>query len=158
MPQQPELPEYTACSQCGEYARAALRRVNSVVVCRNCAGRTHPQRHCAICWRIAPSEQHHVASKRQQVTLTLPVCLNCHAILSQRQYRWPHDWRTEAHQLRCVIQGVYDVLCLWLERSPVAECCRDLFLMLEQAALIVLSYLRPQALIDLDHLTDWSAL
>lgn len=158
MPRRPELPEYAACTRCGEYAASALRVMDGQAVCHNCADATHRHRHCAICWRMAPSEQHHVASKRQHPTLTLPVCLNCHAILSQRQYNWPPAWRSEAHKLRCVIQGVYDVLCLWLERSPVAENCRDLFVMLEQAALIVLSYLRPEALIDLSALTDWSVL
>jgi hypothetical protein len=47
---------------------------------------------------------------------------------------------------------------LWLERSPVAEQTRDLFAMLAHAALIVLSYLRYEALADIGALTDWSVV
>jgi hypothetical protein len=103
-----------------------------------------------------------VASKRQHPTLTLNVCLNCHRLLSQRQYRWPPGWKTEKHPLRCVAQGVYDVLCLWRERSPLANealallrQCRELLTMLGQAALYTLAWMRPEAWVEFSALVDW---
>jgi hypothetical protein len=155
-----DVPEYAICEgdACGEYYTKALSRVDGQVLCANCADTRHARRRCAICDRVAPSESHHVASKRQHPTLTLPVCLNCHRILSRRQYRWHPSWRTGAHPLRYLIQGVYDVMCLWLERSPVAEQCRELLTMLGRAALCVLPHLRFAALVDLAGLVDWSAM
>lgn len=166
------LPEYASCERCGEYAAAALRVVTEHrherehgeanaserhILCANCTDTTHTQRRCAICGGMLPSELHHVASERQHPTLLLPVCLNCHRILSARQYRWHPAWRTEAHPLAYVLQGVCDVVCLWLERSPVAEQCRELFALLGRAVIYVLAYLRPDALSEVDYLTNWNA-
>jgi hypothetical protein len=156
MRQQRNLPDYATCERCGEYAAATLRAVAGHVLCENCHDTYHARHRCAICVSVLPSELHHVASARQCPTLTLRVCLNCHRLLSERQYRWHPAWRTESHPLRCVVQGVCDVLALWLQRSPVAEQCRDLFAMLGHAALFVLMYLRLDALPDLRHLTDWN--
>lgn len=122
----------------------------------------HPQRRCAICRRTAPSEAHHVASKRQHPTLTLTVCLNCHRLLSQRQYRWHPAWKSEAHPLRYLAQGVYDVLCLWRERSPLAtevfQNCREVLTMLGRAALYALAALRPEVLGEFSFLVSWSVI
>jgi len=162
MPRRPEFPEYAACEQCDEYAAAALRKIRKRVLCANCAERDtygdtrHRTRRCAICGRIAPSELHHVASERQHPTLTLCVCLNCHRILSVRQYRWHPAWRTEAHPVRYIIQGVLDVVTLWLQRSPAAEQCRELFALLGRAALCLLPCLRPESLCEVGYLTQWS--
>ena len=156
MPRRPDLPEYAACEHCNEYRRVTLRVARGPVLCRNCADRKHPQRRCAICHQVAPSELHHVASERQHPHLTLRVCLNCHALLSDRQARWPSAWRREPHVVRCIVQGVIDVLQLWMERSPVAEQCRAIIVMLAHAALCLLPHLRPAALVDLHGLT-WAA-
>ncbi len=154
-----DLPDYAACEGCGEYYAAALRMLDGQVLCANCAegadGR-HPQRRCTICGKVAPSELHHVASARQHPTLTTPLCLNCHRILSQRQYRWHRAWRTEAHPVRYVVQGVLDVVALWFERSPVAKHCTGLFSLLVGAALYLMSYLRMDALREFGFLTDWN--
>jgi hypothetical protein len=85
------------------------------------------------------------------------VCLNCHRLLSNRQHRWHPAWLTEAHPTRYLIQGVYDVLMLWLERSPDAERYGGLVILLFCAALHVFVRLRPDVLCELPYLTDWSA-
>jgi hypothetical protein len=36
-------------------------------------------------------ELHHIAG-RQNSNITIPVCPNCHAILSLTQQAWPEDW------------------------------------------------------------------
>ena len=172
------VPPYTACARCDEYAQKTLHSWRGQILCENCrelarmarrsstGASRRPQRHpirpCAICCRVAPSELHHVASERQHPILTLPVCLNCHRLLSQRQYRWHPAWKRETHSWRYLAQGVYDVLCLWWERSPVAEMvrerCGDLLRMLGLAALYALAALRPEALGELRFLVHWSAL
>jgi hypothetical protein len=135
--------------------------VKGVCLCLNCRDRRHPHLRCTICHQVAPGEQHHVASERQLPQFTIPVCLNCHALLSTRQYRWPREWKTEPHPVRCLVQGVHDVVCLWLERSPVmrepamAASCRALLAALGKAALYLLPFLRPAALADLGRLTGW---
>jgi hypothetical protein len=158
MRRQPDLPDYAACGRCGEYYRAALRTVDNQVLCANCADVRHTHGRCTVCGAVAPSELHHVASARQLPDLTVPVCLNCHRILSARQYRWYPAWRSEPHPLRYLVQGVLDVVALWLERSPVAEHCRELFALLGRAALLALGSLRADALAELGSLTDWGDL
>jgi hypothetical protein len=147
-PQQP-LPEYASCVKCGEYAEKVLKMVRGRILCRNCRDRSHQHRMCAICAKELPTEIHHVAMKRQIESLTIVVCLNCHAILSLWQKRWHRSCLTERHPLRFLVQGVHDVTRLWLERSPAAKHSRAFLAMLGQAALIALSYLRLDALADL---------
>ena len=36
-------------------------------------------------------ELHHIAG-RQNSNITIPICPNCHAILSLAQQAWPKDW------------------------------------------------------------------
>jgi hypothetical protein len=107
------------CTQCGECWPAALRREGGL--CLNCADESpHPiLPRCPLCHRErVPSEFHHVASVRQHRTLGLRVCLNCHAILTLRQETaWPPSWKTEAHLVRCILQGLTDAIWLWLQRS-----------------------------------------
>lgn len=153
-----DLPEYPSCEQCKEYHRATLRLRDGHILCANCADTTHPRRRCPICWRVAASEVHHVASERQHATLTVPVCLNCHSRLSAQQRTWPPAWRTEPHPIRCIVQGVRDVLVLWCEKhSRTFAQSRELFAMLAHAALCLLSCLQPFALRDLQGLTGWNA-
>jgi hypothetical protein len=154
MPQQPrrDLPEYAACEQCGEYYRAALRIIGGLVICANCADTHHPRRRCMICARVLPCQAHHVASKIRYPYFTTPLCLNCHRILNTRQYRWRRDGSAERHPIRYLVRGVLDVIGLWYERSPVAEQCRDLLIMLGQAALYLIPCLHPAALGELNGL------
>jgi len=152
------LPEYPSCEQCKEYHRATLRLQDGHILCANCADTTHPRGRCPICWRVAAFEIHHVASQRQHATLTLRICLNCHSRLSAQQRTWPPAWRTESHPVCCIVQGVYDVLVLWCEKhSRTFRQSRELFAMLGQAALCLLSFLQPFALRDLQGLTGWGA-
>lgn len=49
---------------------------------------------CWICgWSEDPRviEQHHIA-RRQNSHITIPICPNCHAILSLGQQAWPEPW------------------------------------------------------------------
>ncbi len=163
------------CAQCGEYARPQTMQIARFgkLLCANCTadaaerldGATTPSRNprhqrapCAVCRRIAPVEDHHIASRRQHPTLTIRVCLNCHSLLSLRQYQWldaGNDWRKESHPVRCILQGVYDVVSLWLERSPAADAARDLLAMLWGAFCALVGYLRPTALADVTNLARW---
>jgi hypothetical protein len=128
------------------------------VLCANCADTTHPRRGCPICWRVAAFEVHHVASERQHPTLTLRVCLNCHARLSELQRRWTRAWQTEPHPVRCIVQGVLDVLALWREKhSRTFSQSREMFTMLLHAAVCLFVCLKPSAQRDLQGLTGWSA-
>lgn len=131
------------CTLCGECWSAALCRntTEGQVVCQNCAAHTAYQRQegtsasthwtslhqCPICLRKnVPGQFHHVASARQYARLGLRLCLNCHAILTYRQMAaWDASWRTEAHPLRCLTQGLLDVLWLWWQRSDVSWSLRE---------------------------------
>lgn len=147
----PGADDYRSCQECGEYAGAALRAIGGVCICANCADTYHRHAVCAVCARYAASEQHHVATWRQS-PLTIPVCLNCHAILSRRQYQWHPAWRAQPPELRpllYLVQGVLDVVTLWCERSPVADQSADLMRLLGRAALLLLPHLRPDALREL---------
>lgn len=89
--------DYANCKQCGEFRKAALRK-SEATLCHNCADKTHANGFCWICRRNhLPLEHHHLAG-RKHASLTVPICLNCHAMLSRRQYEWPDLWRSE----RCV--------------------------------------------------------
>jgi len=146
------LTDFATCP-CGEFYRDTLRPASADAdgghVCRNCADSHHRRGRCAICSIVAPIEQHHVAGKKHS-PITLQVCLNCHAILSQRQYRFHQSWRIESRPVLFTIQGVLDVVMLWLERSPVAEQCLDLWRMIGQAALSLVPALRPEELVALN--------
>jgi hypothetical protein len=106
------------CTRCGECWTAALRRAGGL--CLNCADTTHPRlKRCLVCLRAdVPSEFHHVATERQHPTFGLRLCLNCHAILTRHQVNdWHPSWKTEKHPVRCVLQGLIDLIWLWLRRS-----------------------------------------
>jgi hypothetical protein len=108
--------DYLVCIRCDEYDDAALRVINSTPLCRNCRSTRATKRICSICRKRAPFERHHVASKRQVPTLTVPICLNCHAILSYRQAGWDPRWKTQSRPVWFLLEGLSDVLELWLER------------------------------------------
>ncbi len=142
------LADFSTCP-CGEFYRDALRPTDGGHVCRNCADSHHKRGRCSICSIVAPVEQHHVAGKKHS-PITLQVCLNCHAILSKRQYRFHPSWCTESRPVLFTIQGVLDVVMLWLERSPVSDQCLDLLRMIGQAALSLVPALRPGELVALN--------
>lgn len=52
-----------------------------------------------------PLEQHHLAG-RKHAPETMPVCLNCHAMLSRRQYVWTDLWFKE----QCVLFLIWGIL------------------------------------------------
>jgi predicted RNA-binding Zn-ribbon protein involved in translation (DUF1610 family) len=106
------------CTQCGEYWADVPRGEDGL--CPNCGDTTHPiVPRCPTCHRErVPSERHHVATERQHPTLLFPLCLNCHMIITKRQLTdWPKTWQTEHHPIRCIVQGVLDLLWLWWHRS-----------------------------------------
>jgi hypothetical protein len=109
---------------------------------------------CDICCGDGPFEVHHVATRRQYNHLTLRVCRVCHVDLTQRQYRWRINWRTEYRPIACVVQGVADCLAVWYDRSPFVEPLRALFTMLTSAAVALLACFRLDALACLAFITD----
>jgi hypothetical protein len=146
------LPEYASCVKCGEYASTTLAYSHGRILCRNCRDTRHQRRLCAICAKLLPTEIHHVASERQIATLTIVVCLNCHALLSLWQQRWDPSWRTDHQPIRFLFTGALDVACLWLQRSPNAAPCRAYLMMLGEALLVALTNECPDMFEELDAL------
>ncbi len=112
--------EAWTCPTCGEHWPEARSRDSAL--CQNCANTNSsvPLARCPICpRRNVPGQFHHSASQRQHPALGLHLCLNCHAILTHRQENmWRPDWKTEAHPLRCIVQGDIDLVLLCLRRNP----------------------------------------
>src|SRR5260370_7455990 len=108
--------EAWTCPTCGEHWPEARSRDSAL--CQNCANTNSsvPLARCPICpRRNVPGQFHHSASQRQHPALGLHLCLNCHAILTHRQENmWRPDWKTEAHPLRCIVQGDIHLVCLLL--------------------------------------------
>ncbi len=77
-------PDECCCPFCGEPNILALRQRPYGVICANCEATRHAMGTCATCGIYKPIEKHHVAG-RKHWAVTLPVCLNCHAILSHHQ-------------------------------------------------------------------------
>jgi hypothetical protein len=149
MPRRPDLPEYAVCERCGEYRRATLRAIEGQVLCANCADTRHQRLRCLVCDQVLPCQEHHLASKILFPTLTCFLCLNDHRIISGWQYAWRrHGW-PEAHPFAALVLGVWDLVRLWLQRSPAAPQCRDLLFLLGRAALCLLPYLRFDAVAEL---------
>ncbi|SFF03427.1 hypothetical protein [Nitrosomonas sp. Nm166] len=104
--------DYPSCSQCGEYRKVALRKPE-IGLCHNCADKTHRKGLCKICRNDhLPLELHHLAG-RKHAPNTIPICLNCHAMLSRRQYEWPDLWLKEPCAL-FLIWGILDFYVLTL--------------------------------------------
>jgi hypothetical protein len=99
--------DYQSCNQCGEYRKVTLRKNLEPNLCHNCADKTHSQGSCELCHRDhLPLERHHLAG-RKHAPNTVPICLNCHAMLSRRQYEWPNLWLSESCPL-FLIWGILD--------------------------------------------------
>jgi len=104
----------------------------------NCADTSHEKiGQCSICGRKdAPSENHHVASQDQRPSFVVRICLNCHAIVTKRQVtQWDPSWRTEQHPIRCIVQGMLDLLCLWWERNPAVAALSDMWRLILRAGI-----------------------
>ena len=111
---------YAGCT-CGEYLTDALRRrlKNGRPQCMNCADTRHNRGLCAVCLQDAvPIENNHIAGRKYSDTV-IPVCLNCHAILSQSQREWV------GHSHMYLVCGVQDVLRLMLMRGQPKAGCTD---------------------------------
>lgn len=105
--------QYRSCGNCGEYRKPTLRK-NENNLCHNCADKTHSHGHCWICRKHdLPIEHHHLAGKKH-AEKTVPVCLNCHAMLSRRQYQWPDLWRGESCGVFLLI-GFMDYCALYTD-------------------------------------------
>jgi len=81
--------EFVGCNTCGELRTAALRKrlINNRVMCMNCSTRRKKRKFCNICTSHAPHELHHIAGRTHE--LTVSICLNCHARISQAQQAHP---------------------------------------------------------------------
>ncbi len=111
--------EYSNCRQCGEYRKATLRK-SAVGLCHNCADKRHKKGECQACHGDnLPLELHHPAGKKH-APATIPICLNCHAILSRRQYEWPTLWLNKPCPL-FLIWGILDCYVLTLDPTVPFE-------------------------------------
>src|SRR5260221_2876503 len=121
------VPEYSVCKRCGEIDGASLRMVKGHVLCANCAA-TGKSARCSTCGKLARCESHHIAGRLYIPPIRLRICLNCHAILSARQYAWV-GWREgEYHPVRYLLQGISDIKALWWERGTEIDYNRDLMI------------------------------
>lgn len=146
----PKLPSSAACARCPEYHDSALGwgmwRGARAVLCRVCRrelddeahGRPTTRRVCAVCRRLAPCEAHHIGYQAHYPHLLITLCLNCHAIITTRQ---ASQWRKGASGVYYLVQGCYDLIYLWWERSPLVDELRDMLTALGHAALALLSAL-----------------
>jgi hypothetical protein len=148
------------CRECGEDWLEALHEGSGL--CRNHAvlqGLSHEPyskviHHCPICGKAnIPAQWHHIAGERQQRSLRMLICLNCHAIITSRQCSgWDPSWKTESHPVRCIVQGTHDVVWLWWQRSGVY------WWQWQVAELVHVVWLALLALLDLWGLRGWEAL
>lgn len=133
-------PDDVCCPRCGEPNILALRQRSHGIVCANCdraSSQNRPCGRCTTCGVHAPIERHHAAG-RKHWAVTIPVCLNCHAILSHYQREWPAD-RPHAFY---VVQGVLECIALWVQRNPLACQLREMLALIGKALLVLLPYVR----------------
>jgi hypothetical protein len=88
--------------------------------CLQCAPE-HRVGTCPICGQFGvPLEVHHPGLKKHWPTVTIPICLSCHRILTNRTVS---DWSSlsaSGHKVRCLLQGLADLCWLWTVRSASA--------------------------------------
>jgi hypothetical protein len=77
--------DYITCP-CGEHHWAAVNKAKRR--CRNCLNQHKNKRLCMACGGTHPWENHHIAGRKFMPTVTIRVCLNCHAILTFWQERY----------------------------------------------------------------------
>ncbi len=143
--------EYASCRECGEYADAALRMIGGVCLCANCADTHHQHGVCAICEQTRPVEAHHIAG-RQHASDTIPACLNCHRMLSQRQYQWHPSWRAQRRPTLFMLQGALDSVYLWCMRSRAPEHRKIMTMALVVLVVWLTCRLRPESAADVHDL------
>lgn len=79
---------------------------------------------CITCsWTSDNIEQHHVAGRHNYPTLTVPVCLDCHQILTRWQQAHGIELAADAarepvDQVRALVAGVFDLFRLLGQRHP----------------------------------------
>lgn len=79
---------------------------------------------CITCgWVTGDIEQHHVAGRRNYPTFTVPVCADCHLILTKWQRAHGVGLRedvpvTEVDRVRALAVGVFDLFRLLGQRHP----------------------------------------
>ncbi len=111
-------PIHTSCRKCGENWPGLVSAKTGL--CPNCRDTRHKHiSHCPVCGRAdVPAQSHHIASKRQNEHVVIRICLSCHIILTKRQCTcWDPSWKTESHPVRCLVQGLADLIWLWWQRS-----------------------------------------
>jgi hypothetical protein len=105
-------PSYLRNCPCGEYWMPALKNkllANGNPICRNCAS-TRPTGKCPICNKTAALEHHHVYGRTKPKTI--PVCLNCHAVLTSWQVQDNH----RSNLPRWF--GMLEIIGLFMLRNP----------------------------------------
>lgn len=136
-------PDYASCTECDEYRQAALRK-SAIGLCHNCADNAHPRGYCWACKREdLPLERHHLAGRRH-ANFTVPICLNCHALLSRRQYEWLDLWRGESCSL-FLAWGFLDY-CVLASRPAMpyelfSEQCEETMVVATQKIVAAMSHL-----------------
>ena len=169
------IAEYASCP-CGEYHRAALRRLPDGWRCFNCSDTRHRHGQCSVCGAVGPLEEHHPAgwrhcqecapNVRRACSHTIPTCLNCHRILSRWQYYWHPTWLTGSRPDLFTWQGWLDVLHLTQMRcsipsgemvDPPPQVRRDLciFIILAMIVGVVLMLTAPHRHQDDDIVEPW---
>jgi hypothetical protein len=103
---------------------------------------------CLTCGHVDDLEAHHVAGRRNQATLTVPVCTDCHRILSAWQLSagielGENAGRYQGDATRALVVGVAHLLRLfaqrhtersWLEPALVTHAARAASLLLDTLA------------------------
>lgn len=108
---------YAPC-KCGAIWSAELRHqlYEGRPQCMNCADDRHMRGYCITCRRGAlPIEQHHVFTQACS-DMIIPVCLNCHAMLSAAQYKWRPAAYDPTHAAFYVVFAWIDIVVLYLQR------------------------------------------
>ena len=77
--------DYIICT-CGEHHSATVNKKKRR--CRNCLNQHKDKQRCMVCGGIHPWENHHTAGRKFMPSLTIRVCMNCHAILTFWQERY----------------------------------------------------------------------
>ncbi len=93
------------CPSCACLQRTPGHRVGTCPIC---------------CRRDVPIERHHPGLKDYWPTVTIPICVSCHRILTNRTVSdWPATL-ISGGKVRCLLQGLADLLWLWTVRNPTA--------------------------------------
>lgn len=107
------------CLSCNEYRLDAI--IKQTGYCRNCSTIRHIYNVCFVCKLHAPCEKHHIIPQalNMNCSLCVPVCLNCHAILTARFVRrvYENTLQKRRDNVQNAIQhALYDIFSVMLER------------------------------------------